>query len=98
MTAALDTLPRHKWWDFGVKLEVPKSKLNQIESQFISDEERKDEGIRIHHTQHPHPTWEHVSDVLYLCGGFYDDQQYHNVLDRLQSMFPTGEWSVSMHI
>ena len=72
-------------------LDVPLSKLKQIESQFTSDEERKDEVIRIYHTQHPHPTWEHVSDVLYTCGGFDDDQQYHNVLNRLQSMFPTGE-------
>ena len=92
MTAALDTLPPHKWREFGDILYVPRSKLDQIESQFTSDEERKDEVIRIYHTQHPHPTWEHVSDILYLCGGEYDNQQYHNVLDRLQSMFPTGEY------
>ena len=70
---------------------MPGSKLEEIESQFTSDEERKDEVIRIYHTQHPHPTLEHVSDALYMCGGAYEDQQYHNVLDRLQSMFPTGE-------
>ena len=92
MTAALDTLPPHKWRDFGAILYVPRSKLDQIESQFTSDEERKDEVIRIYHTQHPHPTWDHVSDVLYMCGGVDEDQQYHNVLDRLQSMFPTGEY------
>ena len=63
----------------------------QIESQFTSDEERRDEVIRIYHTQHPHPLWERVSDVLYRCGHAFDDQQFHNVLDRLQSMFPTGK-------
>ena len=93
MTAALDTLPPHELREFGVALYLPESKLDQIESQFTSDEERKDEVIRIYHTQHPHPTWEHVSNVLYMSGGALDDgQQYHNVLDRLQSMFPTGEY------
>ena len=72
-------------------LDMQQSKLNQIESQFTSDEERKDEVIRVYHTQHPHPTWEHVSDILYMGGIFDNGQQYHNVLDRLQSMFPTGK-------
>ena len=92
MTAAMDTLPPHKWTELGVVLYVSLSKLDQIESRFTSDEERKDEVIRIYHTQHPHPTWEHVSDALYVCGAADDDQQFHNVLDRLQSMFPTGEY------
>ena len=92
MRAALDTLPVDKWWEFGDGLDVPQSKLNQIMSQFTSDEERRDEIIRIYHTQHPHPTWELVSDALYRCGGGLDDQQFHNVLDRLQSMFPTGKF------
>ena len=91
MTTALDTLPPHKWREFGAILFVLHSKLDQIESQFTSDEERKDEVIRIYHIQHPHPTWEHVSDVLYMCGVLDDGQQYYNALDRLQSMFPTGE-------
>ena len=91
MIAALDTLPPHKWAEFSGVLYVPRSKGEQIESQFTSDEEKKDEVLRIYHTQHPHPTWEHVSDALYMSGVLYDDQQYHNVLDRLQSTFPTGE-------
>ena len=92
MITALDTLPADKWDQFGTGLDVPESKKDQIRSQFTSDEERKDEVIRIYHTQHPHPSWEHVSDALYVCGNVFEDQQFHNVLDRLQSMFPTGEW------
>ena len=91
MRAALDTLLADEWRMFGAGLYIPQSKLRQIKSQFTSDEERKDEVIRIYHTQHPHPTWEHVSNALYRCGAVLDDQQYHNVLDRLQSMFPTGK-------
>ena len=92
MRAALDTLPADKWEVFGVGLDIPRSKLVKIKSQFASDEERKDEVIGIYHTQHPHPTWEHVSDALYLCSYvYYDDLQFNNVLDKLQSMFPTGK-------
>ena len=90
MRAALDTLPANKWEVFGRGLAFRQSKLDQIKSQFASDEERKDEVIRIYPTQHPHPTWELVSDDLYWCGAAFQDQQFHNVLDRLQSMFPTG--------
>ena len=74
MITALDTLPVDKWEKFAFELDVPKSKTDQIRSQFTSDEERKNEVIRIYHTQHPHPSWEHVSDVLYMCGDQYDDQ------------------------
>ena len=92
MRAALDTLPADKWEGFGSGLAFPQSKLDQIKSQFTSDEERKDEVIRIYPTQHPHPKWELVSDALYRCCVAFDDLQFHNVLDRLQSMFPTGKF------
>ena len=81
MRAALDTLLADKWEEFGDGLDVPQSKLNQIKSQFTSDEERRDELIRIYPTQHPHPTWELVSDALYNCGIVFADQQFHSVLD-----------------
>ena len=66
---------------------MPWSTLDRIESQFHSDKERKAAVIRVYMIEHPHPTWEHVSDALYqLRGG-----AYHSVLERLQSLFPTGE-------
>ena len=91
MTTALDTLPAHKWRMLGRMLNIPESKLDQIESQFASDEERKEEVIRIYLTQHPHPSWEHTSDRLYVVVAVDDDQVYHSVVERLQSMFPTGQ-------
>ena len=69
-------------------MDVPQSTLNKIESQLSSDKERKTEVFRVISTEHPHLTWEHVSDVLYkLRGG-----EYHHVLERVQSLFPTGEY------
>ena len=91
MITALDTLPAGRWRGVGAMVYVPKSKLDQIKSQFSSDEERKEETIRILMTQHPHPTWELVSDALYMYGGVFNDEVFHDTLNRLQSMFPTGE-------
>ena len=73
-------------------MNVPRSTRHKIRSQFHSDGERKTALLRVYLTEHPHPTWEHVSGALYrLTRG-----QYHSVLERLQSMFPTGE-SVHEH-
>ena len=84
---ALDSLPDEKWEVFGLLLDVPSSTLDKIGSEFHSDQERKAAVCRVYLIEHPQPTWEHVSDAIYkLSGG-----QYHRVLERLQSMFPTGE-------
>ena len=91
MREALKTLPADKWMMFGGALCVPRSKLDKIKSQFASDEERRDEVIRIYPTQHPHPSWELVSGALYLCGDAFNDQRYHNVLGTLQYKYPTGK-------
>ena len=68
-------------------MNVPPSTLDKIESEFHSHKERKAAVIRVYLIEHPHPTWEHVSDAIYQLNG----GQYHSVLERLQSLFPTGE-------
>ena len=65
-------------------MDVPQSTLDKIESQFQTDRERKTEVLRVISTEHPQPTWELVADVLY-------QMEYHSVLERMQSLFPTGE-------
>ena len=68
-------------------MDVPGSTLDKIESLFETDRERKTEVLRVISTEHPQPTWEQVADVLYqMYGG-----KYHSVLERVQSLFPTGE-------
>ena len=83
---ALDSLPAQKWRSFGVHLDIPESTLNKIESEFHSDNERKEAVVRVYLIEHPQPTWEHESDVIYLMR----DEQYSRILERMQSMFPTG--------
>ena len=75
-------------------MDVPQSTQNKIKSQFHTDRERKTEVLRVCSTEHPQPTWEQVSDSLYqLRRG-----EYHSVLERVQSQFPTGEYlSVTSH-
>ena len=87
MQSALDTLPDREWRRFGEIIDVPQLKLNEIKSQFSTDGERKAAVFSVYLTEHPQPTWDYVSDCLYQLNG----GQYHSVLDRLQSMFPTGE-------
>ena len=89
MRSALDSLPDTEWQQFGLVVHMPLSKLDKIRSQFNSDEERKEEVFRVFLTEHPCPTWEQVSVAVYNLGD--DNEQCHNVLARLQSMFPTGE-------
>ena len=72
---------------------MPQLKLDEIQSQFSTDGERKAAVFSVYLTEHPQPTWDHVSDYLYQSG----DGQYHSVLDRLQSMFPTGECAEHVH-
>ena len=69
-------------------MHVPWSTLDKIGSQLSSGKENKAEVLRVISTEHPHLTWEQVSDVLYqLRYG-----EYHHVLERVQSLFPTGEY------
>ena len=88
LTSALDSLPDTLWRRFGYWGDVPESTLRKIQSQFHTDRERKTAVLREYSTNHPQPTWEHVSDVLYKMR----EGEYHSVLDRLQSLFPTGEY------
>ena len=86
LTSALDSLPDRLWWNFGMR--VPSSTLNKIQSQFHTNGERKAALLSVFATEHPEPTWEHVSDVLYRMG---EDEECHRTLDIVQSKYPTGE-------
>ena len=63
-------------------MNVPQSRLDKIRSQFHTDRERKTEVLRVCSTEHPHPTWEQVSDALYRL----EYGKYHSVLERVQGV------------
>ena len=68
-------------------MRVPLSKLHKTQSQFHTDGERKAALSSVYVTEHPEPTWKHVSDVLYRMR----DEECHRTLDIVQSKYPTGE-------
>ena len=59
-----------------------------LDGMWCYDGEEKTDVLIKYSDEHPQPTWEHVSDVLYRMR----EGEYHSVLDRLQSLFPTGEY------
>ena len=71
-----------------MEMDVPRTTVNRIRFQLSSDKEKKAKVLRVISTEHPHLTWEQVSDALYKLGG----GEYHHVLERVQSLFPTGEY------
>ena len=77
------------WESVGSKLNVPQSILERIKSQFHTDGEKKAALLSVFATEHPEPTWEHVSDALYRCNR--GNEECHRTLDIVQSKYPTGE-------
>ena len=88
LTSAMDSLPERLWESVGRWMRVPESTLNKIESQFHTIGERKAALLNVYVTEHPEPTWEHVSDVLYRCNK--GDKECHRTLNIVQSKYPTG--------
>ena len=67
---------------------MPRSIRDRIQSQFLTDRERKATLLSVYMEEHPNPSWEYVSVVLYQCNK--GDEECHRALDILQSKFPTG--------
>lgn len=84
LTSALLSLPDTQWKVFGKLMNVPESTLNKVESDFDTDGKRKSAVFTVYSREHPQPTWDHVSDALY-------QMRAHDVLDALESFFPTGK-------
>ena len=84
LNTALETLPDEEWYNFGVWLNVPWSWLDKIRSQYSTERERKSALLHTYLTSYPAPSWQHVADALYRF-------LFHAVLERLQTMFPTGK-------
>ena len=87
LNTALETLPDDEWHDFGAWLNVPQSQRDEIRSQYSTERERKSALLHTYLTSHPAPSWQHVADALYT----YDGGKFHAVLERVQTMFPTGK-------
>ena len=87
LNTALETLPDEEWDDFGMWLNVPDPQRNKIRSQYSTERERKSALLHTYLTSYPAPSWQLVADALYRHHG----GKFHAVLERVQTMFPTGK-------
>ena len=87
LNTAMETLPDDEWYRFGWGLDVPVSQLDEIRSQYSTEREMKSALLHTYLTSHPAPSWQHVTDTFYR----YHHGKFHAVLERVQTMFPTGK-------
>ena len=65
------------------KLQTPKSKVEELERSHPDLAQRKPAIIREYIDNHPVPSWELVSDALYI-------EQEYDVLERVQNRYLKG--------
>ena len=105
LSTVLDIMKDGLWEVFGLFVNIPKSELDRINSQYSSDDrECKQAVIDLFISKHPAPSWTLVAHTLYMMGGilyavgdvggrwFGDDEGVSCLksLDLLQQLFPTG--------
>ena len=100
LTSALEGLAEDEDWDYLAGcMNIPPSKREHIKTQFQNNKHRKEESLKEFLKSHPAPSWWVVAEALYVMGWMKDNPAYHTALDRVVSMYPTGEYVVmSIHI
>ena len=54
-----------RWWSIGLWLNIPLSKLNAIERQHSSPDQRSHACWDLYVSEHPSPSWKGVAYALY---------------------------------
>ena len=54
-----------EWWNIGIWLNIPRSKLHAIEGQHSSPDQRSRACWDLYITGHPSPSWKGVAYALY---------------------------------
>ena len=100
LTSVLEGLAENEdLQDLAWFMNIPYSKICHINTQFQNNKHRKEECLKEFLKSHPAPSWWVVAETLYLMGGLTDKPAYHTALERVVSMYPTGECVVmSIHI
>ena len=100
LTSALDGLAEDVYWKhLALYMNIRNSKSEHIKIQFQTYKHHKEESLKQFLKSHPAPFWWVVAEALYLMGGLTDNPAYHTALERVVSMYPTGECVImSIHI
>ena len=97
LSTVLDIMENGLWYLFGLNVNIPKSEMDRIRSQYSSDRERKHAVIDLFISKHPAPSWTLVAHTLYKMGGrryVGDGVSCLKSLDLLQQLFPTGIYNI----
>ena len=96
LSTVLDIMVDRLWGAFGLYVNIPKSELDRIRSQYSSERERKHAVIDLFISKHPAPSWTLVAHTLYKIGGLFVDVSVSCLksLDLLQQLFPTGIYNI----
>ena len=70
----------------GYYLDIPKSKQKDINSQYSSDNQRKQAIIEEFVNNHPAPSWRLVAEFLYKIGTGHYGVEYGKYLGALQTI------------
>ena len=96
LTSALEGVAEDKDWRFLADLmNLPRSKSIHIKDQFQSYKLCKEESLKEFIKSHPAPSWWVVADAIYMIGWLRNNPAYHTALERVLSMYPTGEYVAS---
>ena len=100
LTSALEGLAEDEDWKYlAMYMNIPYSKIEHIMTQFQNNKHCKEECLKEFLKSHPAPSWWVVAEALYIMGWYTDNPGYHTALERVVSMYPTGECVVmSIHI
>ena len=73
-----------KWWLIGYHLNIPESKLDAIEGQHSSPDQRSRTCWDLYVSEHPSPSWKEVAYALYMEGRLEE-------LEVIQKKYLKGE-------
>ena len=97
LTSALEGLAEDIYWEYlAIYMTIPHSKREHIKTQFQNNKHRKEESLKEFLKSQPAPSWWVVAEALYIMGRFTDNPAYHTALERVVSMYPTGECVVML--
>lgn len=71
------------WWRLAFWMNIPNAKLNEIDTTYQTDVEKKNAVLLVYLHQHPAPSWRGVAFVLYRMDS--GQVEYHEQLKKLYS-------------
>ena len=96
LISVLEGVAEDEDWEYlAMFMNLPSSKWSHIDDQIQTYKLCKEESLKEFLKSHPAPSWWVVAEALYFMGWHMDNPAYHTALERVLSMYPTGEYVAS---